>query len=855
MKKFWSNLAVLLGKRAGLISLLGLAITVVLGLGISQLKFATGQDSYLNKSDQVAKDNVAYQKLFGGQIMLVVFTMDDGHKISELADPANAKTIEAAKAQILKDPSVEAVLTPLDTLAFSANLLSRTPADPLPTDPKDPNRNPKLEINTALGSIASTTLNDAIAAEKPGSPALAARKADLAATTERIAPFLGSPESIRSLANPEWVDVLLHDNSGNIRKPLLSSFFDDAHAQIIVRLKGNADVVTEGAGADAVKAAWANRTIKGGTVLVTGAPVLLKDINDYLRGGILKLGALAVAIMVVILLLFFKVRWRLLPLGVVLIGVVWAFGLAGWIGIPLTIVTIAGLPVMLGVGIDYAIQMHARIEEEVIIDRAEHPIQETARNLGPALLVVTFDALFAFAALRFAKVPMIRDFALLLCIGIAVICFCSIILPLAILGIREFKSPTTGRDFREGALGNLVVRLGSLPAKLAPVLVGASLVIFLGGILTEGKLTLQTDPIQWVNQHSQNRKDVATLERETGASSELGIYVTAKNRDELFTDKTMVWMEKFTSDSMARYKDKLLVSSSILTPLSDLADLKGASNFVPSGALVKASYEAAPQSVKAFTVSSKAPAFNILFITKPGGLGTRAVMIDDMRAKLALPGANGNKPPAGIKATPSGLAVVGVGLLKNLESNRVQLTYLSIFLVFAFLTVRLRSVVRSLLSLVPVLIAVGASSLVAYAFSLKLSPMTAVGGPLVIAVCTEFTSLILLRFIEERERGLSPRAAADVTAARTGRAFIVSGMTAIVGVAVIATSSLPLLRDFGTIVAMNVFVALVSALVVLPPIMVWAEMRGWVTRGLVDPAKLGNKTRDEASPTPDLATL
>ena len=66
----------------------------------------------------------------------------------------------------------------------------------------------------------------------------------------------------------------------------------------------------------------------------------------------------------------------------------------------------------------HTIQMHARIEEEVIIDRASHPIQETARNLGPALLVVTFDAIFAFAALNFAKVPMIRDFALLLCIGI-----------------------------------------------------------------------------------------------------------------------------------------------------------------------------------------------------------------------------------------------------------------------------------------------------------------------------------------------------------------------------------------------------------------------------------------------------
>ena len=112
--------------------------------------------------------------------------------------------------------------------------------------------------------------------------------------------------------------------------------------------------------------------------------------------------------MAVILLVLFNVRWRLLPLGVVLVGVIWAFGIAGYLGIPLTIVTIAGLPVMLGIGIDYAIQMHARVEEEVVIDRAEHPIQETSRNLGPALLVVTFDAIFAFAALHFAKVPMLR---------------------------------------------------------------------------------------------------------------------------------------------------------------------------------------------------------------------------------------------------------------------------------------------------------------------------------------------------------------------------------------------------------------------------------------------------------------
>ncbi|MBK5288612.1 MAG: hypothetical protein JJE46_09100, partial [Acidimicrobiia bacterium] len=50
-----------------------------------------------------------------------------------------------------------------------------------------------------------------------------------------------------------------------------------------------------------------------------------------------------------------------------------------------------------------------------------------------------------------------------------------------------------------------------------------------------------------------------------------------------------------------------------------------------------------------------------------------------------------------------------------------------------------------------------------------------------------------------------------------------------------ASSSLPLLRDFGIIVAVNVAVALLSALVVLPPMLVWADKRNWVSHGLVKP--------------------
>src|SRR3546814_15588175 len=78
--------------------------------------------------------------------------------------------------------------------------------------------------------------------------------------------------------------------------------------------------------------------------------------------------------------------------------------------------------------------------------------------------------------------------------------------------------------------------------------------------------------------------------------------------------------------------------------------------------------------------------------------------------------------------------------------------------------------------MVPVLMGVGATSLIAYVAGFKLSPLTALGGPLVIAACTEFTSLILTRHMEERRRGLDAQAAADMASARTGRAFAPSAL-------------------------------------------------------------------------------
>ncbi len=808
MRNFWSWLGLTLGRRAGTVAVVGLAVTILLGLGLTQLQFVTSNASYLNPTDRAQVENQNYEALFGGDPMVTMFTMAPGTTIDTLFTPANVAQFERVQAQLKADPSVFSAITPLDAVRLSDRLAA------------SPDGNPAT-------SVAGTLLLSAYDRD----PSAASKALRLKNLTGLLAAEAAIPVDRRVLSNPAWVQFLTHNLDGTMRTSVAALLPNDGHAAMIVFLRGGLSIDQESAAARSVESIVAHAHFQGATTLTTGVPALLRTINDYLKGGMLTLGAIAAAIMVIILLLLFNVRWRLLPFLVVAIGLVWGFGLSGYFGIPLTLGSIAGLPVLLGVGIDYAIQMHSRVEEEVLLARSAHPVQATARHLGPALLVVTFDAVFAFAALLLARVPMIRQFGGLLIVSVVAVCICSIVAPLAFLGIREFRSPTKGRDFSTGRLARLTAWLGSVPARAAVPFALVALVIFGAGLAVEGHVALQTDPLQWVDPGNQTVQDVHALKAGTGTENDVGALVHTSNP---WSNQTAAYVSAFSAAQVARFPGQLFPATGMVNLVDEFISLPGATPVPPLGSQVEQVYNLSPPDIQHTMVAGGGSYLGVVFESKTSTLGALQPVVDHLQSV----------PPAVLHAgggttivtvAPGGIAVVGVGLVDNLTRSRTLLTYLSIIFVGLFLALRLRSIIRALLSLVPVLVAVGSVSLIAWALSLELSPMTAVSGPLVVAVCTEFTSLILLRFVEERGRRRPPREAMQVTATRTGRAFIVSGLTAVSGVAVIASSPWPLLRGFGIIVGLNVLVALVCALVLLPPILVWAEGSGrnWVSRGLV----------------------
>lgn len=74
-------------------------VTLLLGLGLTRLGFATGQDSYLDPSTATAKANHRYQELFGGEAMIVLLTAQDGKTVADLFTDANRSTSTPSSAR------------------------------------------------------------------------------------------------------------------------------------------------------------------------------------------------------------------------------------------------------------------------------------------------------------------------------------------------------------------------------------------------------------------------------------------------------------------------------------------------------------------------------------------------------------------------------------------------------------------------------------------------------------------------------------------------------------------------------------------------------------------------------------
>lgn len=689
-----------------------------------------------------------------------------------------------------------------------------------------------------------------------------------------------------SIDSPTFVRPVVFDSrfTDPVPKAKFSYLFPSADSALIsIRLRpelseseraATIDLIREAVGDDAFR-------IRNTEYVVSGIPVVVDGLTDEIEGEIKVLLIAALLVMALVLALVFAPPLRLLPLGIGLVASAIAFGGLALFGGTLTMASIAGLPVLIGLAVDYAIQLQARFGEARAggASPARAAAQAAAEG-GPVIATAALATVAGFAVLLLSPIPMVRSFGLLLVGGILIAFAVALTAGLAILSLTANRSPSVraaafgerlSRPFSGGSsrtprwverLRASLFELGprSLAASIASpgkVIVAAT-VLALAGWVAGTRTEIVSDFRELVPKSLPELRDVDRLQDETGVSGQVDVTVTA---DDITDPAVVAWMRDYRQRvlDLGGFEGEFPScrdDDTQVCPAISLPDLFGEG--VPDQERIQGVLALLPAYFAQAVVETD-PATGALGDTALLSFGIKAMpfdeqkeLIDAMRAQVDPPGLDAAPVPEGAEVEVVGLPVLVADANAALGSNRYLLSFVGLLAVALVLLLIYRSPKRALIPLVPVVLAPGWSALVLEGAGLSLNPMSATLGALVIAIATEFSVLLSARYYEERNGGASIGESLRLTYSRTGAAVVASGLTAIAGFAVLALAApvqllfggdaIRMLTEFGVVGVIDLLIALAGVLLVLPAVLVFSErdfaaVRAFLRRASGPPAE------------------
>ncbi len=157
----------------------------------------------------------------------------------------------------------------------------------------------------------------------------------------------------------------------------------------------------------------------GVKISVSGSAAFSEQMKTEMGSSMGVLIGGAMVLMVIVMgILFAYASHRFLPVLFVGIGLTTAMGFMGLAGIKLNMAVIGAFPVMIGLGIDYGIQFHARLDEEARKGSLDKAVSVMITRTGPAVMYAMLATCMGFIAMFISTVPMIRSFGLVAMIGV-----------------------------------------------------------------------------------------------------------------------------------------------------------------------------------------------------------------------------------------------------------------------------------------------------------------------------------------------------------------------------------------------------------------------------------------------------
>ena len=545
----------------------------------------------------------------------------------------------------------------------------------------------------------------------------------------------------------------------------------------------------------------------GVSVEITGnTPFNVQLMQVMIENAAILIGAAFLFMGIVLCLLFSNMRHWFLPIVLLMFGLIYTFSMMSFLHIKMGNGAIAAFPILLGLGIDYAVQFQARFDEE---RRKGHSIEEANRitlsNTGPAVLYAMLATMMGFFAMFISPVPMIICFAQVAIIGVSC-CYVSSLFGFpALVSILKYtpkeESEMPPNVILQEKYTHLLETIVPKVMKAAFPLLVIGLIVAVSGMYIDPSIPIDTDASSMAPTGLPAQMTLDKVQEACGSLTAFPLYVRG---DSLRSLESVKWMDNFGTHMLDIHSEFTGVTS----PATLVKEQNGGEMPMDQATLDTTLAKIPKNSLDAVLSGDNEAiiSFTTITLSFPEQDELKTDIVNDLVW---------TELPAGIEVYPTGDFDMYTSLMHNIEDTKDAMTYLGFVLIFVYLALAYRKK-EAVTPLVPIVCVVGWNAVVMVVIGMHYNVISACLGSMTIGVSAEYTILVMERYLEEKKRCSDAKESIRQSVKKVGAAVTVSGLVTAGGFSALILSAFPIISDFGLSTVICVIFSLVGAIVIMP---------------------------------------
>ena len=565
-------------------------------------------------------------------------------------------------------------------------------------------------------------------------------------------------------------------------------------------------------------------------VHVSGMPYIRTMNADNIKNEMILFVYLSLGVTALIFFFFFRsFRATFITLLVVIVGVVWAFGLIGWFRFEVTVLMALIPPLVIVIGVPNAVFFINKYQQEIKNHGNQAKgLQRLITKIGSATMMTNITTASGFATFIFTKSKMLVEFGAVASINIIVIFFLALFIIPIIYSFMPMPKDKHLKHLDRTWMDIIVNWMENMVRNHRITIYSATVVIIIASIIGVYQMKLSGSLIDDMPKDKEFYHDIRFFEKEFGGILPLEILINTNQPKGVMELSTLKKIEKLneTIDEIPELSKPVSVVN--LVKFSKQAFYSGLPKYyqLPTSQdknyiLKYAKNSSSSTSMLKNFVDSTGQYARITTYMKDVGTTKMEVIEDRLEARINNVFKNDK-----YDVSLTGKALIFLKGTKYLINNLVLSLSLAVLLIAIFMAFMFRSYKMILISILPnILPLLITAGLMGY-FGIPLKPSTILVFSIAFGISVDDTIHFLAKYRQELQAN-NWKVKKSVYAAlrETGVSMFYTSIVLFFGFLVFTVSSFGGTQALGGLVSITLLFAMMSNLLLLPSLLLTLESR------------------------------